>query len=830
LFVIKNKGHDNKKAEVVMKEKNNSDYLLEISSTENILNIEGLKEFPFKTALSFKYLIEFWDKEAKNENKLKASYAQSLINEVSKYPELKEPITDASLIEKHRDLIDLLLTVVYPPAQWEKTISASYFPFQFRYFYVTPKYREVFYTEGSLGEISFNTSVDTMLYGKTLNAYMEIFYRHYNEKLKAQSPVVAKILDKRTGLFKYFRIIIDTSFVRSVAVEEIPVISDEDRKKLLNDPLNLNLWMKLIPPNKFEFHGFVTFTAVSINDSEILSLLKNDLLEKEVIFSPERFQSIEEKLRSLFNIPQLKLGLAAVPKDWSLLAECGRKIGSSFILNDSCTTECCSIKNSIYDRAKLEGKPLIVEDVEKYEMKTEVESKILEQGIRNILIAPLYYQNEPIGVLELGSPNPGDITPLNSIKVKEVLSLFAIAVKRSMEEFENNVQKIIKENCTAIHPTVEWRFRRAAVNLLLKKDNERLPEMEPIVFDNVYPLYALTDIRDSSENRNRAIQSDLVEHLNYAKEILSAAHSFKPLPLFNEMNFRISKYNKKIKLSLNSADEINITEFLQNEVEPILRHVKEYDPSLKEMIKDYHKALDPNLRVFYSKRSDYEKSVNMINETISNYLDEAEIESQKMFPHYFEKYKTDGIEHNIYIGASIVEDRKFDQLYLRNLRLWQFMVVCGIAGKSEELKKKMKIPLETSHLILVQNNPLSIRFRFDEKKFDVDGTYNLRYEIMKKRIDKALIKGTKERLTQPGKIAIIFSQPKEANEYKRYIEYLEGNGYLDGKAEELDVEDLQGVYGLKALRVKVNFSTKPIEKIKREEISKTVEQFANLVN
>ena len=82
--------------------------------------------------------------------------------------------------------------------------------------------------------------------------------------------------------------------------------------------------------------------------------------------------------------------------------------------------------------------------------------------------------------------------------------------------------------------------------------------------------------------------------------------------------------------------------------------------------------------------------------------------------------------------------------------------------EAEALKDRLKVPLDTAHLILVQHTPLSIRFRFDEKRFDVDGTYNMRYEIVKKRIDKALIKGTHERLTQPGKIAIVYSQPKEA--------------------------------------------------------------------
>jgi hypothetical protein len=98
---------------------------------------------------------------------------------------------------------------------------------------------------------------------------------------------------------------------------------------------------------------------------------------------------------------------------------------------------------------------------------------------------------------------------------------------------------------------------------------------------------------------------------------------------------------------------------------------------------------------------------------------------------------------------------------------------------------------------------MAIRFRFDEKRFDIDGAYNMRYEIVKKRIDKALIKGSDERLTQPGKIAIVYSQPREAQEYRDYIAYLQAAGELTEEVETLILEDLPGAQGLHALRVTV---------------------------
>ena len=178
-----------------------------------------------------------------------------------------------------------------------------------------------------------------------------------------------------------------------------------------------------------------------------------------------------------------------------------------------------------------------------------------------------------------------------------------------------------------------------------------------------------------------------------------------------------------------------------------------------------------------------------------------------MFPHYFEKQRTDGVDYSIYVGASLVNGPAYDELYLRNLRLWQLLVACGIARQTEVLRKRLPLPLETTHLILAHHAPLSIRFRFDEKRFDVDGAYNVRYEVVKKRIDKAVVRGSDERVTQPGRIAIVYAQPAEAQEYREYLDYLAATGYVGGPVEELELDELQGVHGLRALRVAVDLST-----------------------
>lgn len=433
------------------------------------------------------------------------------------------------------------------------------------------------------------------------------------------------------------------------------------------------------------------------------------------------------------------------------------------------------------------------------------------------MVAPLNYQDELIGLLMLASPHPGDLHALNSMKLQEVVPLFSMAIKRSLDELNTRIQAVIKEQCTAIHPAVEWRFAQAAMRLLEARQSCAAAEMEPIVFDNVYPLYGVSDIRSSSRHRNAAIQSDLFEHLALAKAILDLAYQCKPLPILAARVHRINTLMNGLQTVLHSGDEVTITDFLRQDVEPLLDHMKAFCAELEDKITSYRAALEPRIGTIYNKRRDFEESVTQLNEALSAYIDAEQEKAQAMFPHYFEKHISDGVEYGIYIGSSTLADGQFDQLYLHNLRLWQLLVMCGMVRQSDRLKSTLPVPLEMAHLILVQQTPLAVRFRQDEKRFDIDGAYNMRYEIIKKRIDKAVIMGTNERLTQPGKIAIVYSQPKEAREYREYLEYLQESGDITGAIESFDLEDLEGAQGLKALRVTVELNeiapTEPLDAV-----------------
>jgi hypothetical protein len=392
-------------------------------------------------------------------------------------------------------------------------------------------------------------------------------------------------------------------------------------------------------------------------------------------------------------------------------------------------------------------------------------------------------------------------------KIEITLPLFELALNRSRATLSARIDNVIKEQFTAIQPSVEWRFTEAALNFLRKSEEDAEAKIEPILFDNVYPLYGAIDIRNSSSERNKAIQLDMLEQLDMAASIIAKAEKESEFPLLREINYKIGKYRHSVSNIILSDDEIAINQFLKKEVVDLFEQLRHILPTMEEEIAKYFAAVSSSVDMVYHHRKDFDDSITTINKAIARFIDQEQKTAQKIYPHYFERFVTDGVDFNIYVGQSIAPSIPFTEFYLRNLKIWQLTTLARAAQLSHQVVKDLQAPLQTTQLILAHQYPISISFRTAERKFDVDGAYNIRYEIIKKRIDKVHLRDTNQRLTQPDKLAIVYSHQKEADEYLEFLEFLTEEGLFTGEVEKLDLEELQGVSGLKALRVGINVST-----------------------
>ena len=767
----------------------------------------ALAAFPFKTSLSLEPIIAYWRAREDDSNPGIALLARSIGEKVAAETWCRGPITDMSVLACNCDLVDTLMLAMFPPASFRFDISGAIVPFQRYSFYHTPRFVEVLLTSAKTVKQPLNIDAATLEVHTARMAYQLILDKVYGVQMPDNGAIIFTVPDYSIGLYRHYSVAFDSTFLDVRVVGNRPELTSEQLELLTRNPNRPDLWRELLPPAHFELEGFNILHLADVTEQEILSELKYDLLERDVLQASDRLEQIQEKLRVLFKRPFLQLGIAAYNEKKRAFVDFGRKINHSFLTKQLHSQEAGSGFRQIYADLWQSRQPLVIEDVETADIPEDLRQQILSIGIRSAILALLRYGDDTVGLLELGSPNIGDLDEFDIETVAQFVPLFAVAVKRNAEEIQTRVQSIIKEKFTAIHPSMEWRFTNAAENLLQKQeDGNRSAEMEDIVFHDVYPLHGSCDIRGSSTARNEAIQGDLVEHLTLANKVLKKASEFQALPILDELKFYINKNLRRLRQGLISGDEVSIFDSLKSEVEPLFEYLGQNTPELQAVISQYWSNIDPELGILYKRRKAFEQSTTLLNDTVSDYLDEEEDKAQQMFPHYFQRFKTDGVEYNIYVGASLVEHKPFDLVFLKNLRLWQLLTMIEITRRTAALKPQLPVPLDTTQLILIHSQPLGIRFRQDERQFDVDGAYNIRYEIIKKRIDKATVQGTGERLTQPGRIALVYSQQREADEYLEYLDYLQDRELLEDDIEELELEELQGVKGLLALRVKVKLN------------------------
>ncbi|GAB5518292.1 MAG: hypothetical protein RhofKO_05430 [Rhodothermales bacterium] len=758
----------------------------------------GFDSFLFDRVLSLDRLADYW-KQLAAQNDVTAALARYVAKQWDAAPALHNAIDDLSVFDTHRDLVNLMMTAVFPTARLDAIIASANRPFSMDRVYCTPGF------DGLL-DAAQQTFMDNpeeyrcMADRKAVSAYAFILYAFYHVDAGFDYPIIYAKHDPATGLQRYYRFEYDARFCWIEHEGDLPELTPAQIRTLRENPLDLTLWQTFLPPSNFSFHGFAIIEAIDVTDQEVLSRLKNDLLEPNAMTTPERVDHLELRLRTLMQHADLDLGFLCIDKEEVSRLSHAHVVGRSLLMSGHAAPACPRMHESSYAKVVRTKEAVLIADLNATEFETAYEHTLRDKGYQSILLAPLVYKSKLIGILELASGEPGSLDAVSTLKLMEVMMLFSTSLQRSLDEAEDRIQAIIKRQYTALHPSVEWRFREAAMRYMIAREQGESAMLEPIVFDDVYPIYGLTDIRHSSETRNSAILDDLVEQLALALSVIVEASLVRPLPILDELGYRIGYFAQELELGLKTQDETAKLAFLRDEIEPLFEHLASFGPSVQQKIEAYKTSIDPTHGMLYKRRREFEETVSQINETIGAYLDAQEEKAQGMFPHFFEKYKTDGVDHSIYVGASLQPEGTFHPMYLRNLRLWQLMMMCGTEWALRRVRPSLPVALDVTHLILVHSSPLAIRFRQEEKQFDVDGAYNIRYEIVKKRIDKAIIKETGERLTQPGKIAIVYAHAHEETEYREYLSYLQASGFIEDTIESVALEDMQGVHGLRALR------------------------------
>ena len=758
---------------------------------------------PFQNFISFHKVIENLEEIAKTSIDYRSNYAKALLKEVASKPELREGIDDLTFLLENEEIIKYLLADLFPTALTHNEIKAAALPFQNITFNYTERFKKILNDAGQTFDMNIRDFDEHQFYVMNCTLILNYFY---NQNLDFGRPLFYDIPDAN-GIMRHYRILYNADFVEIFPTEKSIELSENEVNELIDNYDNLELWKQKFPLNSWILKGFVVVSLVDVTVESAVSNLKTYLLKPEINKNEDKEDSYAI-FRSVFKIPDLKMGFTMYNEEEDKFEKPAFKEGkaSSFILLDEPEADC---KNALcgcsYEYLIENQNVFIIPDVNEFaqiEQNKSFAKQLMAQNIQSCLLAPVIKDNKLLGIIELASSQVRALNSINANKLDLIMPFLVDTIVRSFSDMQNQLEAIIQKEYTTIHPSVYWKFKREAKNYFTSTTTTKDYILKEIVFKDVFPLYGQIDVKGSSEHRNDTVKTDLKNQLNHIIEIFDALKSNSNLLIFEQRKFELQEKIQELNAPIKTDMEQQIQNFIDLEIHPILLSLQN-EKKHTQKVKAYFDNLDPKTGMFYHARKDFDHTLSVINKKMASVLDAKQQEAQQIYPHYYERFKTDGVEHNLYIGESIVPTIPYDKMYLSNLRLWQLQTLCEMELEHHRIKDTLPYSLDVTSLILVFSLPISIRFRMDEKRFDVDGSYNARYEVVKKRIDKANIKGTDKRITEKEKITIVYSHNQEETEYLKYIKYLQFKKILEPTIEKFEVEDLQGVSGLKAFRVKV---------------------------
>ncbi|WP_415325552.1 GAF domain-containing protein [Chryseobacterium sp. MMS23-Vi53] len=730
----------------------------------------------------------------------RVNYAQSLIEKTKNFQELRDGFQDTSLLEKHEELIRLILADLFPTGLTNNEIKAASIPLSNITFNYTERFTSILKDAGKDFEIELRNINDDEFY---VFCCCLILQAYFKRDIRSTIPFYYDIPNKQ-GIMKHYKITVNADFTEIYPTEKAKIPSDEVLDMLLENLDDFKLWKKYFPSKSWILKGFSIVSLVDCTSEVALSDLKSSMIK----IDPENLspdENLVEIFKSYFDVAELNFGLMLFNKKDQRLEKLPiyENVFTNHILDFWINTFDEETRKNTFNNLNNNPKPIVISSVDNldHEIKSQPSFNILKRnGINSFMVIPIMKDNELLAIMEFTSPIANSFNGLKLKKMEFFTDMILFSLNRFSFEKNYQIEAIIQREYTTIHDSVVWKFRNEAEKYFNASLAKKIYTLKQISFKNLTPLFGFSDIRSSSEKRYNLMLEDLNQQIDCLHGIFSLLESDSEKYLL-ALDIFENELNNEIK----ADSEQRFQRLLREEIHPFLQAKLEIKSSseVKAKIKDYFTQVFTQNDLFYGNRKSLDDSITLVNRKLADLLDEGQVKAQQIFPHYYERFKSDGVEHNLYTGQNIAPELHYHSKVVHKLRYWQLKTICNMEQEFQSFKKDLPINLDIASLIFVYNEKLDIRFRMDEKRFDVDGAFNSYYEIIKKRLDKAHVKDSNDRITCPGKITIVYFGMENQREYLEYINKLQKKGVLQNDTEFLKVEDLQGITGLLALRVSI---------------------------
>jgi len=702
----------------------------------------------------------------------------------------------------YKELLDILyVSLTNITIDGDKDIWGITAPFTSTFAYGTPSlYRSFIDKDTGWLKPEFVSNFKEIGLAALKNIYHTILDQLYGIAHPSKDEFIYRYIDNATGLYRFFKINFGHDFIDIQYNSELPELSERMITSITQDDVFVRYMLRKLPLTGFRFRGFGVVTIADVTQQQSMVHIKEQLwkLKDDVSCMETAYEDLRLSVKSLLGSDKIEIGaMPFIIMNGRMVRKAGEGlVGGSVLTEQEVQT--------FFKAFEAGAKPVVVDDIAEEGSRFPLVEKILKgTPYRTYAAMPIFYQQKVYGVVELFATEPGLITA-ERIKLLERLYIeLAQLMKVGHEMFENDIRAVISDRFTVIQPSVAWKFDEVALAYLQQQRlHGKVIQKVPIVFESVFPFYGAVDIRNSSLIRNNAIRADWQLQLQWLRKTANELAPFD-LPYVQQLMQQQIEFLKDNNVDQPiSSETISTSNALDKVLRKLLGTLRQEQPETAAICSAYLDAIDLANGSCSINRRNLDMSMQQTIASVDMLLDEMNSRMQEVYPAYYNKFRTDGIEYDLYVGQSISPQQPFSNEQLHELHIIQLEYMRKVALANAEQQHALLVPLQSTQLIFVNSDVIDITFREDEKRFDVEGAYNIRYQMIKKRMDKVHLRDSEERLTQPGKIAIVYINEADVEDYKTLLEQQVKKG-LFVNLEHLQLEDLQGISGLKALRVTV---------------------------
>jgi hypothetical protein len=284
---------------------------------------------------------------------------------------------------------------------------------------------------------------------------------------------VHKFFHNKTKHYEYYHLNFTSINSNIYPINEPPKFSKQQLEEIKNNLHDLDYLESVLPSENFCFDGFIVIQLTNVTTEETINQIQEHFIDDAQKLQLNFIKDLNFLFEQLLRLDNLRTSFGGFTGIETIKVSSEFEKEYSCIYQDSVKIPKSDFEKSyIYNNIKYEDNFNVFDGDDLKENISLYDSELIKSGAKSIVYLPLHSEGQPIGFFEICSKTKFHFNYINIQVLKIFKKMFESYLLGSMQNFNQLVQDVIQNKCTAIHPNLKWKFELKAKEFLKNKMND----------------------------------------------------------------------------------------------------------------------------------------------------------------------------------------------------------------------------------------------------------------------------------------------------------------------------------------------------------------------